>query len=79
MEAVSCGEFEQADPDLARFGLSRLDGKVAYLATVREDGLPRAHPVTPVIGEGYCFVFVEPSSPKARDLWKKVSTACIVP
>jgi hypothetical protein len=71
MKAVSWGEFEQADPDLARFGLSRLDGKVAYLATVREDGLPRAHPVTPVIGEGYCFIFVEPSSPKARDLLEK--------
>ena len=38
MKAVSWGEFEQADPDLARFGLSRVDGKVAYLATVREDG-----------------------------------------
>ena len=71
MKVVSWGEFEQADPELARFGLSRLDGKVAYLATVREDGLPRAHPVTPVIGEGYCFVFVEPSSPKARDLLEK--------
>lgn len=71
MKAVSWGEFEQADPELARFGLSRLDGKVAYLATVREDGLPRAHPVTPVIGGGYCFVFVEPSSPKARDLLEK--------
>jgi hypothetical protein len=71
MDVVSWGDFEQADPELARFGLSRLDGKVAYLATVREDGLPRAHPVTPVIGEGYCFVFVEPSSPKARDLLEK--------
>ncbi len=71
MEAVSWGEFEQANPDLARFGLSRLDGKVAYLATVRKDGLPRAHPVTPIIGEGYCFVFVEPRSPKAGDLLEK--------
>ena len=71
MKALSWGEFEQADPELARFGLSRLDGKVAYLATVRADGLPRAHPVTPVIGEGHCFLFVEPSSPKARDLLEK--------
>ncbi len=58
---------EQA-PDLAGYGKRRLDGKVAYLATIKEDGRPRAHPVTPAIGEGHCFVFMEPTSPKAADL-----------
>ena len=71
MESMSWGEFERAEPELANFGLSRLDGKVAYLATVRKNGLPRAHPVTPIIGEGHCFIFVEPSSPKNRDLVEK--------
>ena len=31
-------------------------------------GRPRAHPVTPIIGHGRCFLFVEHSSPKSRDL-----------
>ncbi len=68
MTFVSWGELEQAAPELAAFGKDRLDGKVAYLATVRKSGQPRAHPVTPIIGEDRCFIFVEPSSPKARDL-----------
>ncbi len=60
--------MEAAVPELAGFGKVRLDGKVAYLATVKKNGQPRAHPVTPIIGQGHCFIFVEPSSPKAGDL-----------
>lgn len=40
----------------------------AYLATVRESGAPRVHPVTPIITESELFVFMEPKSPKGRDL-----------
>jgi hypothetical protein len=61
-------ELDEAAPELAAFGRKRLDGKVAYLATVRRDGRPRAHPVTPVIGRGHCFIFMDPASPKVRDL-----------
>ncbi|MBQ61562.1 MAG: pyridoxamine 5'-phosphate oxidase [Gammaproteobacteria bacterium] len=68
MNCASWGEFEQAMPELAAFGRDRLDGKVSYLATVRKNGQPRAHPVTPIVGGGYCFIFVEPSSPKVHDL-----------
>ena len=68
MNSASWDELEQAMPGLAAFGKERLDGKVAYLATVRRNGQPRAHPVTPIIGHGSCFVFVEPSSPKTHDL-----------
>ncbi len=68
MGSVSWSSLEQARPDLAQFGKERLDGKVSYLATVRSSGQPRVHPVTPVIGEGYCFLFVEPDSGKAGDL-----------
>ncbi len=64
----SWGEFESAEAEMAAFGRDRIDGKVAYLATVRRDGSPRAHPVTPIIGEGYCFLFVEPTSRKLHDL-----------
>lgn len=60
--------LDESIPELAEFGRKRLDGKVAYLATIRRDGRPRALPVTPIIGQGHCFVFMEPSSPKIRDL-----------
>ncbi len=68
MTAVSWQALEVGAPKLAAFGSERLDGRVAYLATVRKDGMPRAHPVTPIIGEGHCFVFVDPDSQKVRDL-----------
>ena len=68
MQSVVWCVLEEENKALASFGQERLDGKVAYLATVRADGRPRAYPVTPVIGGGHLFVFVEPSSPKARDL-----------
>ena len=40
---------------------------LGYLATVRADGGPRVHPVSPVVFEGglYCFVI---ASPKRSDL-----------
>jgi hypothetical protein len=65
---VSWGDFERAAPELAGFGAVRLNGQVAYLATTRSDGSPRVHPVTPIIGEGHFFLFMEPTSPKAKDL-----------
>ena len=40
---------------------------VAYLGTLRPDGSPRVHPVTPIIGE-HLFLFMEPTSPKGKDL-----------
>lgn len=68
MQAVPWSTLEREDFSLAAFGQDRLDGRVAYLATVRRDGRPRAHPVTPVIGEGRMFIFLEPSSPRTREL-----------
>ncbi|MFN8595844.1 MAG: pyridoxamine 5'-phosphate oxidase family protein [Anaerolineae bacterium] len=59
--------LEEQQPELAAFGAERLNGKVAYLATVRQDGSPRVHPVTPIIGE-QLFLFMEPTSPKGKDL-----------
>ncbi len=68
MEAFPWSRLESDQPSLADFGRERIDGRVAYLATIRADGRPRAHPVTPIIGHGRCYLFVEPSSPKSRDL-----------
>ena len=60
--------LEEQQPKLAAFGMERLNGRVAYLATIRKDGAPRLHPMTPIIGQGHFFVFMEPTSPKGHDL-----------
>ncbi len=60
--------LKEQNPELASFGVARLHGQVAYLATIRKDGSPRVHPMTPAIGEGHLFVFMEPTSPKGHDL-----------
>ena len=65
---MSWKSFQDEQPELAVFGAERLNGQVAYLATVRKDGSPRVHPMTPIIGEGHLFVFMEPTSPKGHDL-----------
>ena len=61
-------EFEDAAAELAAFGEERLTGRVAYMATVGRHGTPRVHPVSPVFASGHLFMFMEPSSPKGRDL-----------
>lgn len=65
---MSWKEFEEQAPKIASLGIEKLDRKVAYLATLKTDGSPRLHPVTPFIGNGMLFMFTEPSSPKIRDL-----------
>jgi len=64
---TSWQEFTQQAPELAEFGAARFGSGVAYLATVRADGGPRVHPVTPILGE-QLFLFMEPTSPKGKDL-----------
>jgi hypothetical protein len=59
--------FAQLAPGIAAFGETRLRSRVAYLGTLRPDGGPRVHPVTPIIGE-QLFLFMEPTSPKGKDL-----------
>ena len=65
---MTWGEFAAAEPELAAFGAGRLRIPPAYLATIRKDGSPRVHPVTPIFTEEALFVFMEPTSPKGRDL-----------
>ncbi len=57
----------QLAPEIAEFGAARFQSGVAYLGTLRADGSPRVHPVTPIIGE-QLFLFMEPTSPKGKDL-----------
>ena len=66
---MSWHELADQAPELAEFGARRLTGPgVAYLATVDVTGAPRVHPVTPIVAQGRLFVFMEPTSPKGRDL-----------
>ena len=67
---ASWSAFTTAAPPLAagiRALIEQYGPGLAYLATVRPDGGPRVHPVSPVITEDalYCFVV---RSPKRSDL-----------
>ncbi|MGW5556621.1 pyridoxamine 5'-phosphate oxidase family protein [Micromonospora sp. NPDC003944] len=67
---ASWSEFAADEPRLAdgiRVLLQQYGPGFGYLATVRADGGPRVHPVSPVItAEGlFCFII---DSPKRRDL-----------
>ncbi|MGC2241917.1 MAG: pyridoxamine 5'-phosphate oxidase [Acidimicrobiia bacterium] len=74
-ETISWGEFATLEPDLARFGAERLIAAPAYLATIRRSGSPRVHPVTPILTDAGLFLFMEPTSPKGRDLRERESFA----
>ena len=65
---MSWRKFEFAEPELALFGIARLTQRIAYLATIRANGSPRVHPVSPFIGHGSLFIYMEPTSPKGNDL-----------
>ncbi|MHA1984172.1 MAG: pyridoxamine 5'-phosphate oxidase family protein [Candidatus Hodarchaeales archaeon] len=61
-------DFRELKPELAEFGKNRLKTGVAFLGTIRKDGFPRVHPVTPIISLKRLFIFMEPTSPKGNDL-----------
>ncbi len=66
---MTWGEFAESSPELALVG-ARLfeEHQIAYLATVRRDGSPRLHPVTPVRAGDGLYVAVNCASPKRWDL-----------
>ena len=65
---MSWRDFERDDLDLAAAGAKSLSDGFAFLATTRRDGSPRVHPISPIIGRGRLFVFMQPTSPKGHDL-----------
>jgi hypothetical protein len=65
---MSWKELVVGSPELATFGKERFGSGVAYLATVKKDGGPRVHPVTPIVGDEQLFLFMESTSPKGHDL-----------
>jgi hypothetical protein len=65
---MSWQDLVEGNPELAQYGASRFQDRVGYLATVRKDGSPQVHPVSPILRENRLFVFMYPTSPKAHDL-----------
>ena len=68
---VTWKEFAAARPDLAEIGarlLYQYEVGYAFLATIREDGGPRVHPVCPTIANGHLYIFIGDKSPKKVDL-----------
>ena len=72
-------EFAQATPALAALGermlrvhkdksAGSLAGGLAYLATIRKDGGPRLHPISPALIEARLYAFILNRSPKKHDL-----------
>lgn len=61
-------EFANAEPDLAAFGRERMEGRIVYQATLRLDGGPRVHPVSPWIAVGLLCVSFRDTSPKVREV-----------
>jgi hypothetical protein len=61
-------EFERDDSALAAFGRERIDGKVCFQATLRLDGSPRVHPVSPWFGAGLLVVAFRSRSPKVDEV-----------
>lgn len=68
---VTWEAFETAAPELAAVGRSLLyrdqERGSGLLATVRDDGLPRIHPITVEIVDGRLYAVILPSA-KGRDL-----------
>jgi hypothetical protein len=61
-------EFVSADPSLAAFARDRMEGRIVYQATLRLDGGPRVHPVSPWIAGGLLCVSLRDTSPKMQEV-----------
>jgi hypothetical protein len=61
-------EFANDEPDLAAFARERMEGRIVYQATLRLDGGPRVHPVSPWIAAGLMCVSFRDTSPKMREV-----------
>jgi hypothetical protein len=64
-------EFESAMPEMAAHGRRLVyvhDVGLGYLATIRQDGGPRLHPMCPLIVDGGLWALIGPHGPKCADL-----------
>ena len=70
---ISWEEFNLEEPGLADLGKrmllqTRAHTGLAFLATIRNDGAPRLHPVSLVFSHDHLYIFIPPDSPKCADL-----------
>lgn len=66
---ASWKDLTETDPELAAFGRMLFERfGMAYLATVRKDGGPRVHPVSPSIVQERLYIGIRIDSPKRFDL-----------
>jgi hypothetical protein len=73
---VTWREFAAQTPELAAVGRELLlidtpempGAGLGYLATVKRDGSPRVHPISPAIHDDHLYAFILRSSPKLGDL-----------
>lgn len=74
---ASWAELEAARPELVArarelFLIEQPDAPgpagLGYLATIRADGGPRVHPISPAVLDGRLYAFILRASPKAADL-----------
>ena len=61
-------EFDRAEPEMASFGREKFEGQVVFHATLRVDGAPRLHPVSPWFGAGLLAVAFRARSPKVDEI-----------
>lgn len=66
---VTWADFARDAPEIAERGRALIaQHGLAFLATVRKDGAPRLHPITPVFAGAGIYVAVAHRSPKRLDL-----------
>ncbi len=72
-------ELERDDPEPAAFGRERIEGHVCFHATLRADGSPRVHPVSPWFGAGLLVVGFRARSPKVDEIGRDARYALHTP
>ncbi len=65
---VTWSQFAAAAPEMAERGFQQLSIPVAYLATLKKDGAPRLHPLSPIFADGRLFVAIQETAPRRFDL-----------
>ena len=65
--AISWADLEATEPELAAFGRERLEGQVVFHASLRTDGSPRVHPVSPWFAHGQLVLCCRAGSPKVTE------------
>ena len=70
-ELITWSDLANKAPELAEFGAARFATAPCYLATIRHDGSPHVHPVTPIVSSVGLHVFMEARLPKGTDLRRR--------